>query len=122
MNSEEERKGVRLVGLGFVAVVAIAGLVLMLTQTGKISGKAFDATVTGDITGIASGIEPHRYGPFMRTPYEACRALRSGNRHGLVPVWNGFYDPWNHIIECEDPLEKGNPYRRHRVELQLKYG
>ena len=116
-----------MVGLGFVAVIAIAALVIMFTQTGRITGNAFDATVTGDITGIASGIEPHGYGIIERTPYEACRALRSGNRHGLVPVWRGDYDPYGNMIICVDPLEADNPYRLdphagNRVELKLKYG
>ncbi len=101
---QSDALGLKLVSLGFVAVIAIAGLVLLFTQTG----------VTGDVSGFQ-----HRglTGPVQRTPYEACRAVHAGAEDGVVPVWNGFIDPWNNMIQCVSPT---NPNKVYWVELTKK--
>ena len=103
--------GVRLVALGFVAVIAIAGLVLLFTQT--------KATVTGNLAGMQKlGVQ----GVTLRTPYEACRAVRNTNPAiGARYVWNGYIDPRNSLIACVDPTDPENFYKTHYVELQTKY-
>ena len=60
--------GLRLVALGFVAVIAIAGLVMLFTQT--------KASVTGNLAGMQ---KLGTSGTVLRTPYEACRAVRNPN-------------------------------------------
>jgi hypothetical protein len=97
--------GLKLVSLGFVAVIAIAGLVLLFTQT--------------DVTGQVSGLQRlGTQGIIERTPYEACRAVRDDINY----VWNGYIDPRNNLIQCVDVRDPTNPNRVHWVELQLKYG
>lgn len=104
MNDLADSRGVKLVGLGFVAVIAIAGLVLLFTQT----------SVTGQISSYQHiGMD----GPMMRTPYEACRAVHIGAEDGIVPVWNGFIDPRNNMIQCVSPT---NPNKVYQVELLKK--
>jgi hypothetical protein len=99
-----DSNGVKLVGLGFVAVIAIAGLVLLLTQT----------SVTGQ---VSSYQKLGTSGVMLRTPYEACRALHAGAEDGIVPVWNGFIDPRNNMIQCVSPT---NPNKVYSVELLKK--
>jgi len=98
-----------MVALGFVAVIAIAGLVLLLTQSG----------VTGKVSGTQKlGVE----GVQLRSPYEACRAVRNTDSAvGARYVWNGFIDPRNQLIACVDPTDPENFYKTHYVELQMKY-
>jgi hypothetical protein len=104
--ADSETAGLRLIGLGFVAVIAVAGLVLMLTQVG--------------ITGKVSGLQKlGTQGIIERTPYEACRAVHTGAEDGVVPVWSGFVDPRNELVECVSPT---NPNKRYYAELRLKYG
>ncbi len=104
--------GLKLVTLGFVAVIAIAGLVLMFTQTSTITGNAG-----------RSGIQKlSTEGLIERSPYEACRAVHTGSEHGMVYVWNGMIKPRNNLIACVDPLDPTNEARVRWVELNLKYG
>jgi len=105
-NKNNEAMELKLVSLGFVAVLAIAGLVILFTQ----------AKITGNLAGMqklgtTSVIE--------RTPYEACRGVRI---QGQQFVWSGFVDPWNQLAECVDPLDPKNPNRVFYAELKLKYG
>jgi hypothetical protein len=106
MEDPQESLGLKLVSLGFVAVIAIAGLVLMLTQT----------SVTGNLAGMQ---KLGTSGVIERTPYEACRGVRI---QGQQFIWNGFYDPWNQLVECVDPLDPENPNRIFKAELKLAYG
>lgn len=103
---ENEKTALKLVGLGFVAVIALAGLVIMFTQTG----------VTGNVSGLQ---KLGTRGVIERTPYEACRAVHTGAEDGVVPVWNGYLDPRNGIIQCVSPT---NPNKIYMAELQLAYG
>lgn len=102
----EETAGLKLVGLGFVAVIAIAGLVLLFTQT----------TVTGQVSGLQ---KLGTAGIIERTPYEACRALHTGAEDGLVPVWTGVIDPRSDLIQCASPTD---PTMVWWAELKIKYG
>lgn len=106
MEDSNDLAGLKLVGLGFVAVIAIAGLVLLFTQT----------NVTGNVSALqrlgTSGI-------IERTPYEACRAVHTGAEDGIVPVWTGAIDPRNDLIQCASPT---NPNLVYWAELKLKYG
>jgi hypothetical protein len=101
--------GLRLVLLGFVAIIAIAGLVLLFTQTGRITGQ------------VSSSYYRITENPIItRTPYEACRALRTGN--GLVPEWDMVVNPKTTLIKCVDPTDPTNALKAHYVELQTKHG
>ena len=122
---EKSSLGIKIVGLGFVAVIAIAGLVILFTKT--------------EITGQVSGYQKlGTSGTIHRTPYEACRAVRAGAEDGLVPVWNGVVNPVirtgttenlrraaartikpTTLIECVSPT---NPNKIYWVETQLAYG
>ncbi|MEM4242843.1 MAG: hypothetical protein QXM31_02990 [Candidatus Woesearchaeota archaeon] len=106
MEDERESLGLKLVSLGFVAVIAIAGLVLLFTQ----------ASVTGNLAGMQ---KLGTSGVIERTPYEACRGVRI---QGQQFVWNGFVDPWNQLAACVDPLDPENPNRVFYAELKLAYG
>lgn len=102
----EEAAGLKLVSLGFVAVIAIAGLVLLFTQ----------ASVTGEVSGLQKlGTQ----GIIERTPYEACRAAHTGAEDGYVFVWTGVIDPRNNMVLCVDPNDP-NPDQAHWVELAKK--
>jgi hypothetical protein len=106
MDAGNDSLGLKLVALGFVAVIAIAGLVLLFTQS----------SVTGNLAGMQRlGTQ----GVVTRTPYEACRAVRM---NGQQFVWDGYYDPWSNMINCVDPLDPKNPYRTFKAELKLAYG
>ncbi len=101
----EDTAGLRLVTLGFVAVIALAGLVLMFTQAG----------LTGGVSGMQKlGTE----GNIERTPYEACRVIQEDVEY----VWNGMIDPWNQLIACVDPRDPTNEKKVYWAELKLKYG
>ena len=103
--------GVRLVALGFVAVIAIAGLVMLFTQT--------KASVTGNLAGMQ---RLGTTGTILRTPYEACRAVRNTNPAiGARYVWNGFIDTRNNLIACVDPTDPDNFVKTHYVELQTTH-
>lgn len=107
MDDAGEAQGLKLVSLGFVAVIAIAGLVLMLTQT--------------EITGQVSSLQKlGTQGIVERTPYEACRAVHTGSENGVVWVWNGVIDPRNNMIACVDPTAPDRMDRVHWVELAKK--
>lgn len=120
----QESHGLQLVGLGFVAVIALAGLVLLLTQT---------SAITGEVSGMQN---LGGRGILVRTPYEACRAVRVGD--GLMPVWtdtvrtdmraNKVQNPRRieastitqpTLYECTSPKY---PNRIYYVEPLLKYG
>jgi len=105
-DQQDDSLGLKLVSLGFVAVIAIAGLVVLFTQS----------SVTGNLAGMqrlgTSGVTE-------RTPYEACRDVRL---QGQQFVWSGFIDPWNQLAECVDPLDPTNPNRVFYAELKLAYG
>jgi hypothetical protein len=103
---ESEQQGLKLVALGFVAVIAIAGLVLLFTN----------APITGNLAGMQ---KLGTAGVVTRTPYEACRDVHI---QGQQFVWNGFYDPWNSLAQCVDPLDPQNPNRVFMAELKLAYG
>ncbi|MEM4247633.1 MAG: hypothetical protein QXR48_00880 [Candidatus Woesearchaeota archaeon] len=105
-DENNDATGLKLVSLGFVAVIAIAGLVLLFTQT----------SVTGDLAGMQ---KLGTSGVIERTPYEACRSVRI---QGQQFVWSGFIDPWNQLAECVDPLDPTNPNRVFYAELKLAYG
>jgi hypothetical protein len=100
----QNNSGLRLVLLGFVAVIAIAGLVVLFTQNTKITGNA---ALRG-------------YDVYTRTPYEACRALRTGN--DLVPDATMVVNPKTTLIKCVDPWDPDNTQKAHYVELQYKRG
>jgi hypothetical protein len=93
----------KLVALGFVAVIAIAGLVILFTQS----------TITGNLAGLqklgANYITE-------RTPYEACRGV---HLQGQQFVWNGFMDPWDQRVQCVDPLDPTNPNRVFMADLKI---
>ncbi len=101
-----ETAGLKLVGLGFVAVIAIAGLVLLFTQT----------TMTGQVSGLQ---KLGTAGIIERTPYEACRAVHTGSENGIVPVWTGVIDPRSSLVQCANPTD---PNLVYWAELKLKYG
>lgn len=108
MDSEQDSGGVRLVALGFVAVIAIAGLVLIFTQS--------SASITGNLAGMQRlGTQ----GVIERTPYEACRSV---HMNGQQFIWDGYYDPWGNMVNCVDPKDPKNPYRTFKAELKLAYG
>lgn len=111
-----ETANLRLISLGFVAIIAIAGLVLMLSSSTGISSFG-DATITGNLAGTQ---RIGTNGVIIRSPYEACRALRVGNQHGMVPVWDGYYNKWNNLIRCVDPLDPTNQNKFRYVELAYK--
>jgi hypothetical protein len=106
MEANEEAAGLRLVALGFIAVIAIAGLVLLFTQS----------TITGNLAGMQ---RLGTAGVIERTPYEACRDVHI---QGQQFVWDGYYNPWGNTINCVDPLDPTNPYRVFKAELKLAYG
>jgi len=109
MDEAEDSAGLKLVSLGFVAVIAIAGLVIMLTQA--------------DVTGNVSGLQKlGTRGIIERTPYEACRATHTGSESGLVFEWSGVIDPRGDLVQCVDPLDPTDPDKAHWAELKLKYG
>jgi hypothetical protein len=43
--------------------------------------------------------------------------LHAGAEDGIVPVWNGFIDPRNNMIQCVSPT---NPNKVYSVELLKK--
>jgi hypothetical protein len=109
MDDAEDAAGLRLVSLGFVAVIAIAGLIVMLTQS--------------EVTGKVSGLQKlGTQGIVERTPYEACRAVHTGSESGLVFIWSGVVDPRNELALCIDPMDPDDPDKAHWAELKLKYG
>jgi hypothetical protein len=103
---QNDSLGLKLVSLGFVAVIAIAGLVVLFTQT----------SITGNLAGMQ---RLGTAGVIERTPYEACRDVRI---QGQQFIWSGFVDPWNQLAECVDPLDPKNPNRAFYAELKLAYG
>ena len=107
MAQNNDTAGLRLVLLGFVAVIALAGLVLMFTQ---------QSSVTGQLSGMQ---KIGTAGVIERTPYEACRAVRP---HGVQYIWSGEYDPWGNMISCIDPWDPDNKNKVYWAELKLAYG
>jgi hypothetical protein len=102
---DNDSLGLKLVALGFVAVIAIAGLVLLFTQS----------TITGNLAGMQ---KLGTSGVITRTPYEACRDVHI---QGQQFIWNGFVTS-DGLIQCVDPLDPENPNRVFMADLKLAYG
>ena len=113
---QNEATGLKLISLGFIAVIAIAGLVLMFTQA-PIFSNLTDASITGNLAGMQ---KLGTRGIMIRTPYEACRSVRPTNPSSPRYVWSG--DRVGSMIMCIDPTAPNNIDRAHWVDLQLKYG